>query len=265
MGMARTIAIANQKGGAGKSTMTANLAVAMGEGGRKRVVVIDLDQQHDLTALFGRSPADAQATLYEVFLGSAEIAQATIHGVARGVDLVPGHEKLADVEMTLVSQVRREEFLASALEKQVDGYDIVLIDCPPNLGMLTTNALCAAPEVVVPVSMVDRNAFKGAATLLKTLAELRRKRVDVAITALVPNQVDPRRNTYQTLAQALPKLQVPITATEIPMRAAFHDAGTEGVPVLLRAPDGEAACAYRALAAELDGMRPITPEIEEAA
>ena len=263
--MPRVIAIANQKGGAGKSTMAVNLAVAMGEGGRKRVLAIDLDQQHDLTALFGRSPSDAAATLYDVFIGSAEVGEATITGAAPNVDLVPGHERLADVEMTLVSQVRREEFLADALKEQIADYDLVLIDCPPNLGMLTTNALCAAPEVVVPVSMVDRNAFKGAAALLTTLAELRRKRVNVAVTAFVPNQVDPRRNTYQTLAEALPKLGVPITSTEIPMRAAFHDAGTEGVPVLLRAPDSEAACAYRKLAEELDGLAPAAAAVGRAA
>lgn len=264
--MTRVIAIANQKGGAGKSTMAANLAVAWGEGDpAKRVLAVDLDQQHDLTALFGRSPGEAMATLYDVFLGSAEVGEATIRAVAPGVDLVPGHEKLADVEMTLVSQVRREEFLAEALQGQIADYEVVIIDCPPNLGMLTMNALCAAREVVAPVSMVDRNAYNGAAALLRTLAELRRKRVDIAVTAFVPNEVDPRRNTYQTLAEALPKLGAPITTTAIPMRAAFHDAGTEGVPVVIRAPDSEGACAYRRLAAELADMRPTTAALEQVA
>jgi chromosome partitioning protein len=255
--MTRVIAVANQKGGAGKSTVTVNLAVALGQAGRSTLVV-DVDPQFDSTAMLGHAPEEAPATIADVFLGEAEAADALLRDAAPGVDLLAGDGRMADVELTLVSQVRREEFLAEALHEVVGTYDVVLLDCPPNLGLLTVNAFLAADEVLVPISMIDRNAYKGAATLLRTLATLRRRRVDVATLGLLRNNVDPRRNTYQTLNDALPALDAPLLDAEIPMRSGFHDATTEGIPLVLRMPDGRAAQAFRELAREIEA-RSVAP------
>lgn len=250
--MTRVIATANQKGGAGKSTVTVNLAVALGQSG-KRVLVVDADPQFDSTAMLGRAPEDAPHTIADVFLGTAEAAPAIRPGVAPGVDLLAGDSRMADVELTLVSQVRREEFLAEALREVQGGYDYLLIDCPPNLGLLTVNAFVAADEVLIPISMIDRNAYKGASTLLSTLETLRSRRVSVATLGLLRNNVDARRNTFQTLDDALPALGAPVLSAQIPMRSGFHDATTEGIPLMLRRPDSREAEAFRELASEIDG------------
>lgn len=250
--MTRVIAVANQKGGAGKSTVTVNLAVALGQAG-KRVLVVDADPQFDSTAMLGRAPEDAPHTIADVFLGTAEAAPALRAAVAPGVDLLAGDSRMADVELTLVSQVRREEFLAEALRDVLADYDYLLIDCPPNLGLLTVNAFVAADEVLIPISMIDRNAYKGASTLLSTLETLRSRRVSVETLGLLRNNVDARRNTFQTLDDALPALGAPVLSAQIPMRSGFHDATTEGIPLMLRRPDSREAEAFRELASEIDG------------
>jgi chromosome partitioning protein len=250
--MTRVIAVANQKGGAGKSTVTVNLAVALGQAG-KRVLVVDADPQFDSTAMLGRAPEDEPHTIADVFLGEAEATTALRSGVAPAVDLLAGDARMADVELTLVSQVRREEFLAEALRDVLAAYDYLLIDCPPNLGLLTVNAFVAADEVLIPISMIDRNAYKGASTLLTTLETLRSRRVSVETLGLLRNNVDARRNTFQTLDDALPALGAPVLSAQIPMRSGFHDATTEGIPLMLRRPDTREAEAFRELATEIDG------------
>lgn len=264
--MTRVIATANQKGGAGKSTVTVNLAVALGQAG-KRVLVVDADPQFDSTAMLGCAPEDAPHTIADVFLGTAEAAPAVRTAVAPNVDLLAGDSRMADVELTLVSQVRREEFLAEALRDVQGDYDYLLIDCPPNLGLLTVNAFVAADEVLIPISMIDRNAYKGASTLLSTLETLRSRRVSVETLGLLRNNVDARRNTFQTLDDALPALGAPVLSAQIPMRSGFHDATTEGIPLMIRRPDSREAEAFRELATEIDGgVAPlVVPDPADAA
>ncbi len=247
--MARVIAVANLKGGTGKSTTVANLACAWGRS--RRVLVVDLDPQADLTAMFALYPEDAAATIDDVFTGR-ELRAATVGGVAPGVDLVPAGPKLAAIELTLFGQMNREHFLADALEGQVGGYDVVLVDCPPQLGTLTPNALFSASEVIVPVAMTDRGAYNGAAELLAKVDEVC-KRHPLRVSALVRTEVDRRRRSYAALNAALFDLKAPVAETEIPLRAAFNDAGVEGRPLTLSAPDSPGGVAYWKLAEELGG------------
>lgn len=248
----RVIAVANQKGGTGKSTIAVNVAVAAGEKG-SRVLLVDVDPQADATTMLGIDPGGCARTLYDVFLGACELPDAVVAAVAPGVDLAVGTERMASVEMTLAGEMMREQFLRQALEPHTAGYDLVLVDCPPNLGLLTVNAFCAAPEVMVVVSMTDRNAYKGAMALLSTVNALRAKRVDVAVTGVIRNNVDPHRSTYRLLNQALVDGGLPLLATEIPMRADFQNAVTAGVPLLTFSPDHVGSQAIRRLAAELIG------------
>jgi len=250
MARTRIIAVANQKGGTGKSTIAVNLAVAAGETGH-RVLVVDVDPQADATTMLGVEPDAQPRTLYDVFVGDCELPDAVRAHVAPGVDLGVGTDRMADVEVTLAGELMRERFLHGALEGHTGGYDLVLVDCPPNLGLLTVNAFCAAPEVLVVVSMTDRNAYKGAMALLATVNKLRHKGIDTSVTGVIRNYVDTHRSTYQLLNDALAGTGLPLLQTEVPMRAGFQNAVTAGVPLVAFSPKHPGATAMRELAAEV--------------
>jgi chromosome partitioning protein len=252
--VAQVIAIANQKGGAGKSTMAANLSAAWGQAGH-RVLALDTDPQFNLSEMFGVHPDDAPATLAEVFTDDGvELTDARVRDVAPNVDLICSSTKMAAVESTLTTANFREEYLSRALgdDAKVDAdYELVVIDCPPNLGDLTVNALFAANDVVVPIDMTDRNAWKGAHDLLATISMIQRKRPELSVAALVRNAVDRNRLLYRSLADHLKDLGVPVAKTEIPQRAAFQNSGAEGVPLVVASPESDGAAAYKTLAKEL--------------
>lgn len=263
-GDVRVIAFANQKGGVAKTTTAANVAAALGADG-KRVLAIDVDPQFRLSVLLGDTPgvvllgannpgADAPSLL-EVLTGKCELSDAIAASNVPGVDIVPSRRELSGAELALVSQVRREEFLRRAIDGQVQDYDFVLLDTPPNLGLLTVNALCAAREVVAPVSMVDAGAVQGAAELRGTIETLQANGIPVRIVALLRTLVDRRRLLYRAIRDALPRLELPQADTEIPMRADVQNSENTAGPVVVSAPDSLVAYAYRAFASELTGDR----------
>lgn len=245
----RRRAVIAQKGGVAKTTTVANVAAAWGRAGR-RVLVVDADPQFDLTRAFGQAPSKARATVLDVMVGESTAEAAIIRDVAPAVDLLASHRDLKRLELSLVSEVKREEYLAQALDG-VGDYDEVLIDCPPNLGLLTVNALFAAPEVLVPVSMRDSAALQSAGEVKRTVATLAERGVDVAISAIVRTMGDPRRLAYRAIAETLPALGLPIAATEIPLLAAFDNSVVIGQPLVVSDPDNPGAQAYCRLAAEL--------------
>jgi chromosome partitioning protein len=255
--MTRTIAVSSQKGGVGKTTTAANLGVAWGGAG-SRVLLIDLDPQFALTRSFGVAPSEARATVFDVLRGEEEFADAVIADVTAGVDLVASHRDLARLELTLAGETMREQFLVRALRGSLDRYDIILIDCPPNLGLLTVNALFAAREVVVPVSMLDAGALQGAAELAATVKVLAERGVDVGVAALVRTLAAPQRVIYRAVNDGLAQLGLPIAASEIPLRADFNNALLARRPLVALTPESDGARAYVCLADELAaGVRRI--------
>lgn len=248
---ARVVAVANQKGGSGKTALAVNLACALAELG-KTVLLVDVDPQGDATNLVGVSTSEGP-TLYDVIGDEAPLSSAIVRDAAPGVDLVPGSENMSALEAKLAGANFRERYLANALEPAIDHYDVILLDCPPNLGILSVNALVAADDVLIVVSMVDRNAYKGAHALRETLADLKRAAgVQARVVGVLRNYVDERRQVYQALNEALASQDLlPVFKTEIPMRADFQTAAAVGEPLLRRHPDGIAAKAIRSAATEL--------------
>ena len=246
--MSGVLAIGSQKGGIGKTTTAGNLAVAWGATGR-RVLAVDLDPQFALTRRFGFSPAQLAGTTFEVLSGAVDARTAVFVGAAPGVDLLGARRELANLELALAGEHHRERFLADALA-DVGDYDVVVVDCPPNLGLLTVNAFVAADQVVVPVDMTDEGALQGAAEV-RGIVDRLGQHAAVRVRALVRTKVDRRRIVYQQMNQSLPALGLPVAETEVPLSAAFQNAAAERSPLLTWRADAVGADAYRRLAREL--------------
>ncbi len=254
MSEGRVLAVANQKGGVGKSTVAANLAAAYGAMGQK-VLFVDIDPQTDGTNMFGVASSGAQTIIH--LLTNTPFAECVQREVVPGVDLIPGSTEMKDLEQVLVTKSFRETYLAKALQEDAPSYDLLIVDCPPNLGVLTVNALCAAQEVLIVISMTDRNAYKGTMALVGTVGELQQSGVNVRVSGIVRNNVDKRpaeqqRKLYKALnKQLLADPTLPVLETEIPMTAAFQNSAAEGYPLIVRRPDHKGAAAIRQVAEEL--------------
>jgi chromosome partitioning protein len=219
------------------------------------VLLIDLDQQADLTALFGFGPANLEATLVDALapvnaLPVRDALVRDVHGVS-GLDLLPSDLRAAALEKQLAGELMREQRLGALLAPVLDEYAEVLIDCPPSLGDLTLNGLCAADEVLVPVNMKDKNAVQGAVNLAQTIVQLRAQRQPVRLRALVRVQVNHKLLAYDALNRALDVTGLPIAKTEVLAREDWNSAIVEGCPVMLWRPMGDAGRDVRMLAHEL--------------
>jgi chromosome partitioning protein len=247
--MARTIAVCTQKGGVGKTTTVANLACAWGQRGA-RVLAVDFDPQFALTRRFGVSPA-GRPTICDVFRDGREVESVTAAEAAEGVDLLPSSRELSSIELSLVGERKREYFLDRALADVVDRYDVVLIDCPPNLGLLTVNALCACSEVVVPVDMEDVDALHGAEEVIAVVRELVESGDELKLLGLLRLVVDRRRQVYKAIVAELEQSELPVLATEIPDSVEFQKSAVVHEPLVTWQPNSDGARAYVALAREL--------------
>jgi chromosome partitioning protein len=258
------IAIANQKGGVGKTTVTVNLGVALAEVGR-RVLLIDLDPQASLTLSLGQDPDAQERAIYDALVAAADgeptpLGKITIR--AGDVDLIPSNIGLsvADVEL---SGPLGAFALRDALETLPARYDYVLIDCPPNLGVLTLSALLAAGEVLIPLS-ADYLSTRGLVLLTDQIHKVQRVNPSLRILGVLLTQADFRTlHTRDVVAsvQALGKSgRLPVFEAIIPRTVKIMDAAAAGESVLDHAPDNPAAQAFRDLAQEVEGQHPGSVE-----
>lgn len=171
--MTRTIAVANQKGGVGKTTTVVNLGVVLAELGQ-RTLVIDFDPQGALSAGLGVDSYGLERTIWDALLDPGFPAEQAVHSVRACLDLLPANNRLASAELELIAEFRREFILDRVLEPLEAQYDMILIDCPPSLGILTTNALCAAQEVLIPLQC-EFFAMRGIRLLLGAIERIQER------------------------------------------------------------------------------------------
>jgi chromosome partitioning protein len=262
--MVQIIAIANQKGGTGKTTTTLNLGAALREMGN-RVLLIDMDPQASLTLALGLDPDELETTIYTALQNVVEAgemdARQVIRTTGEGLDLIPANIELSQADLDLVREPLGVYALRDVLSPIKATYDYILMDCPPSLGILTTNSLAAADQVIIPLQ-ADYLALKGVNLLLRTVAKIqRRANRRLRIAGVLLTMADLRtlhaREIIATTRQAFDE-RVPVFETVIRLSVRLKEAPITGQSILAYASDTVGAIAYRELARELT-TQPPTP------
>jgi chromosome partitioning protein len=249
--MARIFAVANQKGGVGKTTTSVNLAASLAAT-RRRILLVDLDPQGNATMGSGFDKRGLRLTTFDVLMGSIPVADATVPVTASGYDLLPANGDLTGAEIGLIEEIGREVRLRSALAPVADRYDYLIIDCPPALNMLTVNALVAANSVIIP-TQCEYYALEGLTALLETVEKIRRfLNADLKVEGFLRTMYDPRNNlASQVSAQLLKHFGDQVYRTVIPRNVRLAEAPSHGLPALVYDRASSGALAYLALAGEM--------------
>lgn len=253
--MARTISLANQKGGVGKTTTAISLGAALAELGR-RVLLVDFDPQGAATVGVGLNPNELDVTVYHVLLDRTVAPEAVVvKSPKAGVDVLPANIDLAAAEVVLVSEVAREQALGRVLRALKDEYDFVLIDCPPSLGLLTVNALTASDSVIVPMEC-EFFALRGLALLIETIEKVReRLNPQLHVEGILPTMYDGRTlHSREVLDRVRQAFGERLFRTAITRTIRFAEAPVAGEAILTYAPASSGAAQYRDLAKEVLGL-----------
>jgi len=257
--VARVFVVANQKGGVGKTSIAVNLSASLAHYG-SRVLLVDLDPQGNATIGSGIDKTSCELTVYGVLLGEHDLAAAT-RPCEGGYDVVPSNRELAGAEVELIAIERREYRLRDALAKPAEGYDFVVIDCPPALNMLTVNGFAAADAVIIPMQC-EYYALEGLSDLVGTLRKVKQNlNPRIEIEALVRTMYDPRSTlTIQVSDELKRHYGEKVFDTVIPRNIRIAEAPSFGKPVLLHDPTSKGALAHLQFARELLGRHGVRVE-----
>jgi chromosome partitioning protein len=249
----RIIAVANQKGGVGKTTTAVNLAACLAELGY-RVLVVDLDPQGNASTGLGINIRDLSASMYDVLLHDTPLEDCIEPTSVRGLFVAPANLDLAGAEIELVPAFSREMKLKNALAPVTDDYDFVLVDCPPSLGLLTVNGLAAASEVLVPIQC-EYYALEGLGQLMNNVGRIQRSlNPSLEVSIIVCVMYDARTNLSEQVVQEVRRhFGDSVTRTVIPRSVRLSEAPSFGQPISAFDPMSRGAIAYRELAKEVHG------------
>ncbi len=250
--MPKIIAVANQKGGVGKTTTSVNLAAGLSWIHKKKVLLVDLDPQSNASSGVGITAQEGDPTIYDVLLGQESIENTIVSTEIEGLSALPASPDLAGAEIELVSLENREKRLQPILNSSVENHDFVIIDCPPSLGLLTLNALTVAHSVLIPMQC-EYYALQGLRHLLKTLKMVKQS-LNPALTVegILLTMYDGRTLlTAQVKDQILKYFKDYLLGTVIPRNVRLSEAPSHGKPVFLYAEKCKGADCYAELAKEI--------------
>lgn len=247
----RIIALANQKGGVAKTTTTVNLGACIAELGKK-VLLIDLDPQGNLSTWLGKDTESHKKSMYDVFLGEAEIKDIIENSCIEGLEIAPARADLIGVESTLANEVGRDMILKRKLFPIAEQYDYILLDCPPSLGLITINALAAVKEIFVPVE-TKILALNGLVTLLNTIHMVKdRLNPHLEVTGIIACMFDGRTTLSNEVVQKMrQRFQDKVFKTIVRENTRLAECPISGQPITMYAPGSIGAVDYTNLAQEV--------------